>query len=421
MCLLHFMSTWGRERGFSVTAAHFNHQLRGAEADRDESFVRDVCRRWEIPFAAGRGDVRAEAEREGLSPEEAARKLRYAFLKDTAARTGCARILTAHHADDNAETMLLNLVRGTGLRGLAGIPQERDGVLRPFLELSRRELEAYAAAHGLSHVEDGTNADPEAAARNLLRLRVMPLLREINPRAVEHMSAAAEILRAADSGMDQAAQEALSRAFVQPGRVTVSLDDLARVPEAALPRVLLGLFDLLGAGRKDVGAVHLEALRRLSETRGGSARISLPHGVTGCLEGRRLCLERPPRELRELPLEPGVPLRWGAYTLTLLAERSGEGLALRKKPEAGEDALCVGPVRPQDRLTLPETRGGARTVKRLCLDRGISLSQRDSLPAFYAEGRLAAVWPLGVDTQFLPEGEACRFIQIIKEDRGERL
>ena len=107
MCLLHFML---EQPGFHVTAAHFNHCLRGNQADRDESFVRDYCAKRHIPFVSGSGDVRAFAEKEGLSIEEAARRLRYDFLKETAEENGADAILTAHHADDNAETVLLSLI-----------------------------------------------------------------------------------------------------------------------------------------------------------------------------------------------------------------------------------------------------------------------------------------------------------------------
>ena len=122
MCLLHLLHTWGRQQGIAVTAAHFNHQLRGTASDGDEAFVRSWCADNDVPFVCGREDVRGLAEREKLSMEEAARKARYAFLRQAA---GERLILTAHHADDNAETMLLNLLRGTGLKGLTGIPQER--------------------------------------------------------------------------------------------------------------------------------------------------------------------------------------------------------------------------------------------------------------------------------------------------------
>ena len=410
MCLLHYLDTWGRRHGFSVGAAHFNHRLRPA-ADRDEDFVRDWCAGRSIPFYAGSGQVRGLAENLGLSLEEAGRKLRYDFLRKTAEREGFSAVLTAHHAGDNAETMLLNLIRGTGLRGLCGIPPERDIILRPFLGLNREELAAYAAAHGIPHVEDETNADPDAAARNLLRLKVMPLLRQLNPRAEAHMARTAALLRETDEGLADLTERYLRAASVQPGRVTVPLGKLAEVPDFLRPKVLLGLFDLLGAGRKDIGAVHLEALQALWNSHGNDARISLPHGVTARLAASRLILETLPPPPSRAELVEGCPLRWGDYTLTLLDRRAGAGLPLRPGPER----VAVGPCDGGARLTLPETHGGGRTVKRLCLDRGISLAERDRLPAVYAGDRLAAVWRLGVDTEFLPEGEGpCRFIQILK-------
>lgn len=410
MCLLHYLDTWGRRHGFSVGAAHFNHRLRPA-ADRDEDFVRDWCAGRSISFYAGSGQVRGLAENLGLSLEEAGRKLRYDFLRETAEREGFDAVLTAHHAGDNAETMLLNLIRGTGLKGLCGIPPERDIILRPFLGLNREELAAYAAAHGIPHVEDETNADPDAAARNLLRLKVLPLLRQLNPRAEAHMARTAALLRETDEGLADLTERYLRAASVQPGRVTVPLGKLAEVPDFLRPKVLLGLFDLLGAGRKDISAVHLEALQALWNSHGNDARISLPHGVTARLAASRLILETLPPPPSRAELVEGCPLRWGDYTLTLLDRRAGAGLPLRPGPER----VAVGPCDGGARLTLPETHGGGRTVKRLCLDRGISLAERDRLPAVYAGDRLAAVWRLGVDTEFLPEGEGpCRFIQILK-------
>ena len=412
MCLLHYAAAWGRERDVFVAAAHFNHRLRPT-ADRDEAFVRNWCAGEGIPFFAGAGDTRVLMEAEGLSVEEAARKLRYAFLQETAEREGFDAVLTAHNGDDNAETVLLNLVRGAGVRGLAGIPRERDGILRPLLESTRQELAAYAAAHGVPHVEDETNADPEAAARNLVRLRVMPLLRQVNSRAVEHMAGTAARMREAEAGLEDLTERYLRAVSVRPGRVTVPLGKLAEVPAFLRPRVLLGMFELLGVGRKDIGAVHLEALGRLWDGHGNDARISLPHGVTARLAASRLILETLPPPLSRAELVPGCPLEWGGYTVTLLDHRRGEGLALRPGPQW--EAVAVAPCDPGERLILPETHGGARSVKRLCLDRRIPLTERDRLPAVYVGERLAAVWRLGVDHAFAPEGEGpCRFVQILK-------
>ena len=421
MCLLHMLDGWCRGRNGTVIAAHFNHRLRGEAADRDEAFVRETCEAWGIPLAAGRGDVREYAGREKLSLEEAARNLRYAFLRRTAAERNCQRLYTAHHADDNAETILLNLIRGTGIAGLTGMDWERDGLCRPLLGVTRAELEAYAARWGVPHVEDETNADPGAASRNLLRLRVMPLLKEWNPRAVEHIGEAARRLRGIDRSLEEDAAARTARVEVREGRVTLSMDALAQAPAAVRPRMLLRLFDLLGVGRKDIGAVHLEALMDLTRRTawGKEGRLSLPHGVTARYCRRWLILETRPQLLTEVQLVPDRPLTWGDYTLTLLDRREdGDGVAFFWRGRPGQTpVVTVAPCPPGGRLTLPGARG-ARSVKRLCLDRGISLAERDRLPAVYVEGELAAVWRLGVDTAFAPKGqEPFRFIKMERTEK----
>lgn len=421
MCLLFMLDAWCGERGGRVAAAHFNHRLRGGMADRDEDFVREICEKWDIPLTVGREDVEAFAKREGLSVEEAARNLRYGFLRRTAAESGCGRVYTAHHAGDNAETILLNLIRGTGLTGLTGMDWERDGLCRPLLGVTREELEAYAAHWDIPHVEDETNADPGAAARNLLRLQVMPLLKELNPRAVEHIGQTARRLRGIDRFLEADAAGRTAHVKVQQGRVTLSMDALARAPAAVRPRMLLRLFDLLGVGRKDVGAVHLEALMDLVRRTawGKEGRLSLPRGVTARYCRRWLVLETRPQALTEVQLIPGRPLRWGDYTLTLLDRREdGEGgISLFWKDRPGQSPrVTVGPCPAGERLTLPGVRG-ARSVKRLCLDRGISLRERERLPAVYVESRLAAVWRLGVDTAFAPGGGFPWFIKIEETEK----
>lgn len=420
MCLLHMLDAWCKERGGQLAAAHFNHRLRGGAADRDEEFVRETCEQWGIPLTAGRGDVREYAKREGLSMEEAARVLRYGFLRHAAEDLECARLYTAHHAGDNAETVLLNLIRGTGLTGLAGMDWERDGLCRPLLNVTREELEAYAAWWDVPHVEDETNDDRSAAARNLLRLQVMPLLKELNPRAAEHIGQTAQRLREAERFLEAEAAARTACAEVQKGRVALSMDALAQAPAAVRPRMLLRLFDLLGVGRKDIGAVHLEALMDLTRRTawGKEGRLSLPHGVTARYCRRWLILETRPQTLTEVQLVPGRPLQWGDYTLTLLDRRpEGERIAFFWEGGPGESpAVTVGPCPAGGRLTLPGARG-ARSVKRLCLDRGISPEERDRLPAVYVGGRLAAVGRLGVDAAFASGGGSPWFIKIEETEK----
>lgn len=408
MCLLHVVLAWGRESGTEVLAAHFNHQLRGAQADRDEAFVQETCGRWGVECICGRGDTRRLAAEEGLSLEEAARTLRYRFLRETAKRRDCQEILTAHHAEDNAETMLLNLVRGTGLRGLAGIPPSRDHITRIFLETPRAALEAYAKEHAVPWVNDETNLDPDAASRNLLRWKVLPLLRELNPRAVEHMTQTANQLWDIDRMLQAQIRRIAAQAEVKPHAVLLPLTALLDAEEPVAAGVLLELFDRLGAGRRDVGSVHVQALRGLILR--GSGRLNLPHNVSAVCRRGCLCLMQTIPVPGRMRLVKGQPIRWGDYVLTLLDAPTGVGLTLRD----GETPLEVGPCPGSARLTLPEGRG-ARTVKRLCVDRGIEETERDRLPAIYADNQLAAVWRLGVEQTFLPKGSARRFIQILKE------
>lgn len=409
VCLLHYTLDWGRKTGTPVYAAHFHHGLRGETADRDEAFVRRICQAWDVPLTVGRGDTRKAAEQAGLSLEEAARDLRYAFLRKTAAAQGCTAILTAHHAQDNAETMLLNLIRGTGLKGLCGIPPRRDQMVRIFLDIPRAELAAYAQGHHLSFVEDETNFDPEAADRNFLRLKVMPLLLELNPRAVEHMSAAAGELRALEESIEPEVQQVCSLALRGQSGLRMPLSVLRNLPQPLEGRVFLGLFEKLGVGCKDVGRVHLEALSRL--VRRGAGQLDLPYGLTARCEAGQLFFG--PREKcpERTTLLPERLCRWGPYRLTLRERPAEGGLCLAALPE---DQVEIGPCPPSARLHLAGSRGG-RTVKRLAQEQGFSPAQRDALPALYVDGVLAAVWPLGVDEKFLPVGNACRFIEICKE------
>ena len=370
MCLLHLLSTWGRQRNLAVTAAHFNHQLRET-ADRDETFVRDWCKSHEIPFVSGSGDVRKAAAEQGLTLEEAARNLRYDFLMEQQKALHCAFVLTAHHADDNAETMLLNLLRGTGLRGLAGIPEFRGSIARPLLQVTRSELEAYAATHNIPHVEDETN-QLDDAARNVLRHHVLPVLRELNPKAVENMTRTARLLAADERTLEHQAGKLLRSARVEPGSAAyLPVEACKDQPGAIVGRAVWSLLISVSGHRKDISATHVEAAMAL--LRGDVGReVSLPYEMVARREAAELCICRRSR-LTGVELKEGCPVKWGGYTLKLLHEAAGEGFALR----AG-GCVSVAPCAPGGRLRMPGARG-SRSVKRLCVDRRIGTGCRPSM------------------------------------------
>ena len=191
VCLLHYLHSISDHRGFSVAVGHYNHHMRPT-AQRDEDFVRDLCDALGVPFYTDGCDVVAAARENGLGVEEMGRRLRYAFLEKLADELGAERIATAHHQADQAETVLLNLLRGTGPEGLGGIPPVRGRLIRPLLQTSREEIEAYLDERGLGHVEDETN-ESLAFARNRLRRVVLPELEKINPALRRNIARTAEI------------------------------------------------------------------------------------------------------------------------------------------------------------------------------------------------------------------------------------
>ena len=197
-----------KEHGFNVHAAHCNFHLRGAESDRDEAFCETLCRQLDVPFHRVHFDTRAYADLHKVSIEMAARELRYGWFAQLCKDLGAAAVCVAHHRDDSVETVLLNLVRGTGLRGLTGIkPLTSHGVcppvrlIRPLLCVSRSEIEAFLAERGQEYVTDSTNLEADVM-RNKIRLQVLPMLRELNPAVSENIQRTAENLAEAQEVLD---------------------------------------------------------------------------------------------------------------------------------------------------------------------------------------------------------------------------
>ena len=257
MALLWGMYLLKDKLQLDVSAAHFNHRLRGAESDADEAFVRDFCAGYGIPFVTDSRQVTAGEK--GL--EAAAREARYAFLKGLP-----GRIATAHTADDNAETVLMHLVRGTGLKGLGGIMPVNGNLIRPMLNVTRAEVMNFLAEYSIPHREDSSNAG-DAFLRNRLRHSVMPLLKQENPSLAENLSAMALRLRQDEESLDGIAQT----------QKTNSVSGLRLLQPAIRSRVLAQL--LLEAGVKEPEAEHIRALEKLVFSKKPSARLAFSNGV----------------------------------------------------------------------------------------------------------------------------------------------
>ena len=229
------------ESGYSCIAAHCNFHLRGDESLRDEQFVREYARKLDVPFLMTDFDTRKYAADRHLSIEMAARELRYGWFEEQRAATGAQAVAVAHHRDDSVETLLMNLVRGTGIRGMSGIRPRNGFVVRPLLAVSREDILEWLAGRGLTYVTDSTNLS-DAYTRNFIRLRVLPLLEEINPSVKDAIARTSEHLSAAEAVYLHVVEEARNLSFPGTRDFQIPADRSlpGRVPEtgagiAAIP------------------------------------------------------------------------------------------------------------------------------------------------------------------------------------------
>ena len=417
ICLLHALHHLRPKYGFRLAAAHYNHQLRGVESDRDASFVAQfvaLCCGPQrlpsgetlpaVPLYSGQGDVAMEARRRGMGIEAAARELRYSFLRQTAREVGADRIATAHNADDNAETILFHLARGCGLRGLTGIPPMGNGLIRPLLTTPRRDIEAYLARHNLPYMADSSNDDDDFA-RNRIRHQVIPVLEGLYPGLAPRLAGTAALLREDEALLEEQARTISGQAILRGEELTIPASALGEAPQPLAARAARQLLERL-TGSPDCRRVHLDDLLRLCRGDDPSARLSLPNGLTARREYDLLAVAF--REEADLPEEVSLPLpgalRWGSWQITC------EHAPFSGHPQGPWDFwLCreevpVLTLRSRltgDRLKLPGRP--TKTVKKWCVDEQIPAHLRPLLPVFLCWNRVAAVAGLGPDQAFLPQ------------------
>lgn len=425
ICLLHRLYCMAPEWGFSLACAHFNHNLRGREALRDEEFVRSWCQEHSIPFFSGSADVAEEAARTGSGIEETARILRYDFLDRIAQQCGASRIATAHTANDNAETVLLHLVRGSGLPGLTGIPPRRGNVVRPLLTTTRAEVEKYCAVNGLSWVEDSTNSD-ETYTRNFLRHQVMPLLEQMNPRVVETLSATVDRLRTDNEYLTDLAEEAAAQACVTAEGVKISIRILNDLPQAVASRAVRRLLERAGGG-KNCTSAHISAVLKLCRSGDSSGKVDLPG----------LKVQRIYRELVFLtgheetdlpaatPISEGERISYGNTGWTVICRRTACPEKSFKNPDtffvSGDKisgALILRPRQTGDTIKLPGR--GTKAIKKLLIDEKIPSAERDCLPVLADDDGVVAMASFGPDVSRLakPGEESIEIIFRKSENDG---
>jgi tRNA(Ile)-lysidine synthase len=376
--------------GIEVFAAHFDHQLRGLESARDRTFVKNFCRENGIELEIGFGRVREYAGENGLGTEDAARELRYEFLDRAADKFGCDRIATAHNADDNAETVLLHLARGAGTGGLRGIPPVRGRIVRPLLGTTRAEIMEYLARNGINHVEDSSNAGDEYS-RNVIRHKIIPVMRELNPAFSRSVVRECENLREDEDYFSDLADKFVS-GFFRGGSLPVG--ELSALPRPVQARVLR---KLCGRG---LSRENCRALYSLMETR-GRGRADVP-GMRVEKDGDRLYFGAAETgQAEDVLIVPGETAGFGAgfsVTAEIIDECKEINSSFKtfyfKYASICDNIFCTC-RRDGDRIRI-FGRGCTKTLKALYNEAGLSHSQRAANPVIRDGAGPVAVYGFGM-------------------------
>ncbi len=385
----------------SLIAAHVNHMIRGDEADRDEAFCKGFCLERGITFESARIDVPAIAKNSGMGLEECAREARYSFFEELSKKYPRSLIATAHNADDNLETVIFHIARGSGTKGISGIAPIRDKkLIRPLLSCTSEEIRAFAKDNEIDFVTDSTNLET-VYTRNSIRHGIAPLLYNLNPRAQD---AALRLSEAARSDCDFIEKEA--EKILADG---VTRERLADLHPALFQRVILALFQKRAGTFCDLSEKNIRDCRTLvSSTKNGS--ISLPRQLAFFADKNEVYIEKDPKYLPDnektadspILLQPNVPIYFSDFCILLgqngnyvnIIDENVYKLSLHERLDYGKiyGNVWIRLRRPGDVLR----KGGmSRKLKKLLCDADIPLRIRNSLPIAEDENGIICVPYIG--------------------------
>lgn len=389
-CVLSLQTVLGL-RG--VRAVHVHHGLRGAQADRDERFVKRLCDSLNVPLKTVHVETASEAKQHSETIEEAGRRLRYTALEEEARSCLPSKIATAHSADDQAETMLMRIVRGCGTKGLGGIPIRRGNIVRPLLSCTAEEIRAFCKERALDYVVDETNMD-ETYTRNFMRHRLMSPLKEFEPCAARHMATTAKIVGEEDRFLDSLAVEGLDRAIDQDGCLSVAV--LIDMDPVLVRRVIRMACERRG------GSPEYRHIERIAEHIGQTFAVTVPGALTVRCSPSRIEWQKE----AEVPLPrvwiSDVPcvISFGGkrYRVSKQSKKEFDSVANVHKNvlhfcisyDMIKGDLCLRAREQGDRIR-PIGRGCSKSLKKWMNEQHIPCSVRDALPVLSDSSGVLAV------------------------------
>ncbi len=402
MCLLHFLRQNAQKYNISVLAVNVEHGIRGESSINDTNFVKNYCKENAVPFLTFSVDAPKFANENKLSLEQAARILRYECFEEVIKSGKCNKIATAHHQDDNVETVLFNLFRGTGLKGLTGIVKERrDGIIRPFLSLSRIEIEDYAKANNIPFVTDETNLKDDYT-RNFIRHNITPKIKQIFPEVGKSVERLSSLILQDEEFINSEAEKLVS---VNADSVSVALP----CHNALLSRAVIKALKAMGV-KKDWEKAHVDSVITLAGLCNGS-KASLVQGITAIKEYDKIVFYRecsPTSEVLDFRLGEfevfNTKLVIKEESLTTTDLKSGLFADLDKIPKTA----VIRARKEGDLFT--KFGGGTKSLNDYFTDKKLPLRQRDDCPLIADGNQVLAIFGLAISDKIKVDKNTTRLI-----------
>jgi tRNA(Ile)-lysidine synthase len=375
---------------FSIIVAHFNHGLRGAKSDEDEKYSQELAKKMGLIFVSGKMDQKLRQK--GESPEDFYRQQRYQFLNKVAEDYNAQKIALGHNIQDQAETVLLNLLRGSGLEGLKGILPMREGkFIRPLIEVSRGEIIAFLSKARISCCQDSSN-ESKIYLRNKIRGELIPYLKEkFNPRIEENLAQMAEILRQDDDYIGNSVKEAMKSTYIQnqSNRISLNIEYVKGLAPAIRSRLFKKILESLNPEKNGFSFSNIKALERLAQITESGKRFSLPLGIEVKREYDNLILERDKACLKQVDYEYPVNIPGIIHVKETNRTISIEKTSRDKMDRHSKNKVYLDLDKIQQPVILRNRRGGDRfqplgmkgrqKIKSLFINRKIPRHKRNEI------------------------------------------
>lgn len=397
MCLAHALCLLSKKTIFEVAAAHMNHNIRGADAENDAEAAKEFSEKLGIAFYYHSADVIGYSKKHSISEEMAGRELRYSFFEELQKKYGFNKVATAHNKNDNAETLMMNFIRGSSVSGLCGIPVKRGAIIRPLIEVTRSEIEEYCSENKLPYVTDSTNLQ-DIYTRNKVRIKLLPELQnEFNPNFINTVTANARIISEENEYINAQAKKAYEQLKVEP-----SVTEFNKLHNALKRRVIMLLLTDKYGSVTDISSTAVEDIVELCKKNQTGKRVNIPNGYVALIEYDRLIIKKPKNAgsfayKLSLGEEIYIPQLDSYIKAEVCTEKQKDHCIYISCDKA--DDLYVRSRKNGD-IFFPEGMMGRKKLKEFFIDKKVPAPKRALVPIITVGEEIAAVSDMRTDARF---------------------